>query len=101
MTVFDEAVKDIFDNDDVAVDADYTPTGEAAVPCRIIINRDVLLQPTGMDAQVVEQGIIIEAILADIGQEPNRGDIFETDTETFTVQSIESNDGRVVKVIVT
>ena len=54
-----------------------------------------------MTAQVFEHGTTIEVILADIGREPNRGDIFVVGTETFTVQSIEQNDGHTVKAVVT
>jgi hypothetical protein len=94
------ALQDIF-NSLVGDDATFTPAGGVAIPCRVIVNRSVLLQPAGMDAQVYERGTTIEVVLADIGAEPIRGDVFIVGTETFTVQAIESNDGDTVVVVVT
>jgi hypothetical protein len=54
-----------------------------------------------MDTQVYERGTTIEVQLSEIGAEPNRGDVFVVGTETFTVQSIDSNDGDTVVAIVT
>lgn len=97
---FAKAVADIF-NSVIGVDATFTLAGSTAIPCRVILERSVLMQPTSMDAQVYERGTTIEAQLAEITNEPNRGDTFTVGTETFTVQSIEENDGITVKVIVT
>lgn len=97
---FVQAVADIF-NSAVGVDATFTPSGGAAIPCRVILERNVLMQPSSMDVQVWERGTTIEAQLAEIINEPNRGDAFTIGTETFTVQSIEENDGITVKAIVT
>jgi len=98
--IFNSALRDIF-NSSIGDDAVYTPSGGVSIVCRVIIERDVLLQPNSMTAQVFEHGTTIEVILADIGMEPNRGDIFVVGTETFTVQSIEQNDGHTVKAVVT
>jgi hypothetical protein len=46
-------------------------------------------------------GISIEALLSEIGQEPNRNDIFTVGAETFTVSSIIRNDGLTVEAVVT
>jgi hypothetical protein len=97
---FAQAVADIF-NSAVGEDATFTPAGGAAIPCRVILERNVLMQPTSLQAQVWERGTTIEAQLAEIINEPDRGDTFTVGTETFTVQSIEENDGLTVKVIVT
>lgn len=102
---FVQAVADIF-NSAVGVDATFTPAGGAAISCRVILERSVLMQPTSMDAQVYERGTTIEAQLAEIINEPDRGDTFTVnpgtaDEETFTVQSIEENDGITVKAMVT
>lgn len=95
------ALQDIF-NSPMGDDATFTPAGGVTIPdLRVIVNRSVLLQPAGMDAQVYERGTTIEVILADIGAEPIRGDVFVVGTETFTVQSIESNDGDTVVAVVT
>lgn len=98
--IFTQAAADIF-NSPVGEDAVYTPAGGTAVPCRIVVNRDVLLQPDGMNAQVIGRGTTIESILEDLGQEPNRGDVFTVGAETFTVGSIERNDGVTVEAVVT
>lgn len=99
-SIFTQAAADMF-NSPIGEDATFTPAGGAAVPCRVFVNRDVLLQPDGMNAQVVGRGTTIEAILSVIGGEPNRGDVFTVGAETFTVQSIERNDGIIVEMIVT
>ena len=102
---FAQAVADIF-NSVVGVDATFTPSGSAIIPCRVLLERNVLMQPTSMQAQVWERGTTIEAQLAEILNEPDRGNTFTinpgtADEETFTVQSIEENDGITVKAIVT
>lgn len=98
--IFAASIQDIF-NSPLGDDAVFTPAGGVAISCRVIVNRSVLLQPAGMDAQVYERGTTIEAILADLVNEPNRGDVFVIGAETFTVQSIDSNDGDTVVAVVT
>jgi hypothetical protein len=78
----------------------YTPSGGAAVACYVFIDFNVMLQPSGVDAQVWEQGTTIKALLSDITNEPNRGDVFVVDGVTYTVQAILENDGLAVKVVV-
>jgi hypothetical protein len=98
--VFSNALRDIFASA-LACDATFTPQGGSSVGCSVIVNRGVLLQPSGMDTQVFERGTTIEAMLSEIGAEPNRGDVFVIGAETFTVQSIDSNDGDTVVAVVT
>lgn len=97
---FAQAVADMF-NSVIGENATFTPSGGAAISCRVILERSVLMQPSSMEAQVWERGTTIEAQLAEIIDEPNRGDTFAIGSETFTVQSIEENDGITIKVIVT
>lgn len=102
---FANAVTDIF-NSAVGADAVYTPVSGAAMPCRVLLERNVLMQPSSAEAQVYEHGTTIEAQLAEILAEPNRGATFlvnpdTDDAETFTVQTIDQNDGLTVKAIVT
>jgi len=54
-----------------------------------------------LTAQAAVVGISIEALLSEIGQEPNRYDIFTVGAETFTVSSIIRNDGLTVEAVVT
>lgn len=103
--IFAAALQDIF-NSAVSDAATFTPAGGVAIPCRVIVSRAVLLQPVGMEAQVYEHGITVEALLAVIGVEPKRGDVFvvNPDTagaETFNVQATDSNDGDSVVAVVT
>ena len=100
ITVLNNALTDIFGSV-LGEDAIYTPAGGAAVACRVVVNRNVLMQPDGMTAMVYEKGTTVEAMLSEIGGEPNRGDTFTVGTETFTVQSIEQNDGYTVTAVVT
>lgn len=98
--IFKQAAIDIL-NSPVGEAATYNPAGGTAVSCRVIVNRDILLQPDGITAQAAAPGTSIEAALAVIGQEPNRGDTFTVGSETFTVQAIARNDGIIVEAVVT
>lgn len=97
--VFGRAMRDIFDSP-IAVDAVYH--GVVSVPCRVIITRSVLMQPTGMEAQMWERGTTLEVLLAAVGNvEPDRGDVFIlTGGETLTVRSVDQNDGYSVTLVV-
>lgn len=96
--IFGAALTDIF-NSPIGDDAVYTPYGGVAKSIRVILNKSVLMQPAG-DAQVYERGVTIEVILADVVTEPSRGSTFVVGSETFTVQSIDSNDGYTVVCVV-
>jgi hypothetical protein len=100
-SIFETALRDIFNDPEMAVDAVFTHSGGAGIQCRVILERDILLQPNSMTAQVYERGNTIEAMLSDLGAVPNRGDTFMIGTEIFTVQAIDRNEGYTVKVIVT
>jgi len=103
--VFAAAVPNIF----IAAgeDALFSPAGGASIPCKIFIDFDVQLQPSGMEAQVWQRGTTIEALLSEaagvgIGlTEPNRGDKFTYDGTDYEAQAIVSNDGLTVKMVVT
>lgn len=81
--------------------ATYTPSGGAAVSCTVIITFNVMLQPTGVEAQVWQGGTTIEALLSEITSEPNRGDVFVVRGVSYTVQAVLENDGVSVRVVVT
>jgi hypothetical protein len=104
--ILKEFLPEMFDQ--IGEDATYTPSGGSpVVACKIFIDFDVMLQPSGMEAQVVQVGTMIEALLLDdenigIGTtEPSRGDKFTYDGTVYTVQAIEKNDGLTVKMVVT
>jgi len=98
--IFLSALRDIY-NSAVGADAVYAPLSGSSVSCRVILNRSVVLQPVSMETQVVEYGMTIEAILADLGRIPARGETFTIGAEIFTVQSISRNDGDEIELIVT
>ena len=103
---FTKAMADIFNTPYIGDDALYIPASGAAIPCRVLVERNVLLQPNSMNAQVTERGITIEAQLSEILTEPKSGDMFiinpdDDRAESFTVESIDENDGITVKAIVT
>jgi hypothetical protein len=100
ITVLNNALIDIFGSA-LGEDGTYNPAGGTPVSCRLIVNRNVLMQPDGMTAMIYEKGTTIEAMLSVIGQEPNRGDTFTVGATTYTVQSIEQNDGYTVTAVVT
>lgn len=98
--LFIDALRDIY-NSSIGADAVYTPLAGAAVSCRVVLNRNVVLQPVSMETQVVEVGTTIEAIIIDLGKLPERGETFTIGAEIFTVQAISRNDGDEVELIVT
>jgi hypothetical protein len=97
-TVFGDALSDII-NSELGEDAVYTPVSGAAKSIRVFIERNTSLQPTGFEGQVFERGTIIEALLADLGGEPDPGATFVVSGETYTVRTIEDNDDYIVRMI--
>ncbi len=99
--VFAAALPGIFDA--AGEDAVFTPATGAAIPCKVFIDFNVMLQPAGVETQVWQRGTTIEALLSVIGCEPNRGETFTMDgtAYTYTVQAILENDGLTVKAVVT
>lgn len=100
---FAAALPGIFDV--AAEDAIFTPAAGAAIDCKVFIDFDVDLQPAGMEAQVWQRGTTIEALLSEIGREPDRGETFTLDIPSagtvYTVQAILQNDGLTIKAVVT
>jgi len=97
--IFDQAAEDIFDQMDTK-DAVFTPTAGDPVPCKINLERDVDLEPHGFDSQVWSRGTTIEAILNVLGKEPEKGETFTVGETVYTVQTVQENNGRFVKVVV-
>lgn len=96
-TITGDALRDIY-NSPLGMDAVYTPVSDASISLRIMLNKDVVLQPTSLQAQVTEVGTTIEAILADLGKVPVRGETFVADGSVYTVKAISRNDGYEVEV---
>jgi len=97
-SVFAEALPGIFEA--AGEKAIFTPATGDPIDCHVFIEFNVMLQPAGIEAQVWERGTTIEALLSEIGREPNRGEIFEIDDVEYSVQVPLENDGLTVKMVV-
>lgn len=78
--------------------ATFTPAGGSAVSCHVNVERDVELQPGGYETEVYAHGTTVEALLSEIANEPNTGDVFVVGAQIYTVQAPIENDGIFVKV---
>lgn len=97
--MFDELAEDLFNDEDLTVVADFTPSGGSPVEdIRVNLMRAVEDQPGALDAQVWGTDTTIEYLLDDIGSEANEGDVFTIDGTDYTVTRVLQNDGRFVKV---
>ncbi|SEM79016.1 hypothetical protein SAMN04489760_14811 [Syntrophus gentianae] len=81
--------------------ATFSPSGGTPAACHILIDFNVDLQPDGFQSTAWQRSTVIEAVLSDIGSEPNRGDVFRYNGMDYTVQKVTFNDGLSVKVAVT
>jgi hypothetical protein len=97
--VFSDALPGIFEA--AGEDALFAPAAGNAIPCHVFIDFNVKLQPGGTTGQIVIRGTTIEALLSEIGREPNRNETFTLDGVVYTVKSPLENDGLTVKVVVT
>jgi len=70
-----------------------------AAYCKVIINHDVELGPSGFDAEIVEMGTTLEALYSVVGS-PKQGSYFVVGEHTYTVKRTESNDRVFVVVVV-
>jgi len=91
-SVFIEAFPGILD--DAGEDSAFTPTlGDPIPSIKILIDFDVILQPSGIEPQTWIKGTVITAALSLFENTPRRGDIFTYAEVDYTVQSIIKNDG--------
>ncbi|MGD8387329.1 MAG: hypothetical protein PVG49_09300 [Desulfobacteraceae bacterium] len=98
-TVFDHAGEDLLSTMG-GIEGTYTPSGEDPLPVSAFVDKGVQAQPGPYDAQAWQQGITIEAMLKDLGREPDRDDTFTLGGTTYTVLAVIENDGRYVRVSV-
>lgn len=96
--IFDNAASVLFNR--IGRDAVYQPVTGDPVSCKVVIERDVDLEPSGFSAQIWGKGITIEAILSELGKEPDAEETFTVDGITYTVLTVKENDGRFVIIIV-
>ncbi len=97
-TIFDDAAEKLFNR--IGRDAIYTPVVGSPVNCKIVIERDVDLEPLGFNAQIWGRGITIEAVLSELGKEPDAEETFTVDGIIYEAQTVKENDGRFVLIIV-
>lgn len=99
---FDQAIEDIFSK--LGVDAVFTTgwvdTDWVDTDCKVDLSTGIQNEPFGVDAQAWGNNVTIEAILSEIGKEPDKDDTFTIDGTVYTVQTVQENDGRTVKVVV-
>jgi hypothetical protein len=99
MNAFDAAASLMMDDENITVEATYTPSGGEPVDLRISVERDVQSLPQQLKSQSVSGKTEIE-FLASTGIAPKRGDMIQTDAESWQVQGLESNDGHFIRVSV-
>ncbi len=94
-----QAAEDVFSA--LGEDATFTPAVGDAVSLKVNLGVGVEYQPGSIESQVWGSEKTIEYVLVDIGREVNRDETFTLGSTVYTVQGIEQNDGRFVKVVVT
>ncbi len=96
--IFDNAASNLFNR--IGRDAVYQPVTGNPVNCKVVIERDVDLEPLGLNAQVWGKGITIEAVISVLGKEPDAEETFTADGIVHEILTVKENDGRFVTVIV-
>ena len=82
-------------------DALLLPAAGGSIPCHVLIDFGVALEPDGFTLQIGQPATVIEALLSDLtGVEPSRDDRFALEGKTFTVQRVLASDGFTVRMAV-
>lgn len=89
---------DVFET--IGDSATFTPAVGDAVSLYVVVSDEILVQPGNYDSNIHATATRISFALADIGREPNRGEIFLVDSTTYTCKAVEFNNGYVCRVIV-
>lgn len=95
---FDDMGETLFDV--LGVDATFIPVAGDPVSLKVVLQNRLAMQPTGYESRAWQDERSIEFILSDLAAEPNRGDRFEIDSNTYTVGAVTANDGRFCTVAV-
>lgn len=96
---FDQAATDIFNK--LGVDGVYHPNVGDPVSLKVNVEKGNILSPDDFEMQTWQPGITIEAILENLGKEPDIDETIVVGSTTYTVASVIENDGRFCKVEVT
>lgn len=103
--IFKTAIRNIFEImnglDDDFKTAIYQPNGGNPVTLTIHVRQETKIEPAGQEGQVFSLGTTVEALLEDLGKEPDRGETFTTGDAVYTVRNVFENNGRTIKAIVT
>jgi hypothetical protein len=89
---FDDMGDILFDN--LGVDATFIPAAGDPISLKVIHRSELVMQPVGYESRAWQGEQTIEVLIADIGREPNRGEKFEIDDETYTVRAVQASDNR-------
>ena len=97
--VFDEAIGDMMDDEDMGVNAVFQPTLGSAVPGRVILDQEIVPDPGSFEANSWVRKKTIEGQMSVFGKEPDAGETFTIDGTVYTVTRDEpENDGITFKV---
>ena len=98
MTVFDTAADTLFADQNLAVDATYTPDGGAPVSVRVIVEHNVELASVGFSG-VSDRRTMIGVRKSEIPQ-PGRGDTLLVGSTTYVVDVVITDDSYETQVAV-
>ena len=86
MTVFADAIDDLFADPNLAVDAVYTPPGGDDVPCRIMLRRpDETVEFGG--SKLVVGSVLIEVRASEVSA-PAKGGTFTVGDTTYAISAV-------------
>lgn len=98
-TIIDQAVVDMFNAG--GSDATYTPTVGDPVSCKVILTKDIDMQPGSYESEVYGSQMTIEAPLKVLGKEPDEGETIGIGSTIYRVESVAEiiNDSIVVVIV--
>ena len=103
MTLKDQMKDDfrevVFDPDEGATAAVYTPVTGDPVACNVWFENNALVQMDGYEAGITTIGTVIEALVADVGT-PGRDDTFTIGEKSWKVRRMDSADEVSVRLVV-
>lgn len=98
MTIFDTAIDTLFNDDNMAVDAIYTPVAGGPVSVRVILTEGVEIASAGF-SDVSDRRTVVGIRNSEIDS-PGRGDTILVGAITYTVDVILEDDGYSTEVAV-
>lgn len=77
----------------------YNPVAGDPIECHVNVEYDAMIQPSDLNAEIVEIGITLEALYSSVSK-PDKNSTFIVDSKTFKVIRIQDNDRIFVTMIV-